>query len=168
MLEWRPFGAAALLACPAVAGGMASGPSEVSVSHHLGTFRGTSYEAWNHLNRDLRTAWCYHGSTSQPAVVTLSIPARRSLDGIGLVNGYSKSAALFAANGRVKMLGVTTDGKEVVTLLLKDAAGPPWYHFGPVGGSAIELMVAGVYRGERYPNDGTGSDLPVPPGTFTG
>lgn len=65
------------------------------------------------LDGDLSTAWC-EGAAGDGAGQTLTFEFAHAttVTGVGIVNGYTKSPGVFAGNGRVRNLSVTTVYKE--------------------------------------------------------
>lgn len=76
---------------------------------------------------------------NDPAMVCTSLMIR---------NGYQKSAKLFRANGRVKDLKISIDGRVAGTATLADSWEPQALYLEAEDGQRIELEIMSVYPGD--------------------
>lgn len=108
-------------------------PEGLTPRHDTALDPAARYGAAMAFDGDLSTAWCEgepgHGEGKG---LTIVLPMPRTIEYILIHGGYFKSAALLAANSRVKTLTMTasnaaTGQSYTTTLALADPAAPPAY-----------------------------------------
>jgi hypothetical protein len=87
------------------------------------------------------------------------------LEGLQLVNGYPKSARLFAANGRVAKLDLALDGAAIGSWSLADQAEAQAIAFDPPlllrRGERLQFKLAQTHAGDRYSDTAIAELLPI-------
>ncbi len=107
----------------------------------------------NALDGNSSTAWI----ESAPGAgigewIRLGFDRAHTIHGIGISNGYKKSAELYAKNGRVKRLEVAfSNGSSQIFTLADQASGMEQLTFGqPVSTDSVRITILEVYGGYKY------------------
>jgi hypothetical protein len=118
------------------------------------------YGPRNLFDEDRSTAWAEGAAgAGDREWVLLSWPAERSLRGIRLVNGYAKSSALFAKNGRVQRVRLTFSDGQSTLLAVGDGPESQMLSLAsPVRARWVKIEIVAAVRGEKY-NDTAISEL---------
>lgn len=95
-------------------------------------------------------AWCegVAGSGVGQSITIYQKPAN-VIGSMSFVNGYSKTPALYRANGRVQQARLETSGGDSRTLTLRDTSEPQNIEISPSKISWARLTVLSVYPGAR-------------------
>ena len=123
-----------------------------SASSQLPPDGGVTYSIRNTLDGNTRTAWNNHSATRGSGVgetLTYQFAGPVHLVRIDLGNGYAKTAALRADNGRIRGVVIGTDGRTVNATLADTAARQRLDRdFGLT--RKVTLRVTSIYPGARY------------------
>ena len=112
---------------------------------------GSTYEPKNLTDGNPATAWC-EGAPRDGVGETLTIridggpPFRRLL----ISNGYGKSSQIYANNGRIKTLEITSDAGTQTTAPLIDQNGLLPVYLPTPAQHWVQLKIVDVYPGDRF------------------
>jgi hypothetical protein len=115
------------------------------------------------FDEDQSTAWAEGAAgLGEREWVLLSWPAERSLRGIRLINGYAKSSALFAKNGRVQRIRLTLSDGQSASLSVRDAPEPQLLSLpSPVRVQWVKIEIDDAVRGDKYEDTAISELQPV-------
>ncbi|MEZ5818475.1 MAG: caspase family protein [Hyphomicrobiaceae bacterium] len=126
--------------------------SRYCVSSVLAPQFGNTYGPEHLFDGNPATAWV-HGSgvSSVGRAITVIFDRKRTVHGLTLINGYAKSADIFAKNTRVRRLELRFSNGESTVLTLSDDRQRRSIRLPKaVDAEWLQLRIADVYRGTRY------------------